>query len=62
VRIAPSLGTLGFAEGSVPTPHGSVRVRVEGGAVTIESPVPGVLVHADGSEEEFAAGSATATL
>jgi alpha-L-rhamnosidase len=62
VRVAPSLGTLGFAEGSVPTPHGSVRVRVEGRAVTIESPVAGVLVHGDGSEEEFAAGSVTATL
>ena len=62
VRVAPSLGTLGFVEGSVPTPHGSVLVRVEGETVTIESPVPGVLLHADGSEEEFAAGSVTATL
>ncbi|MFF1635841.1 alpha-L-rhamnosidase N-terminal domain-containing protein [Leifsonia sp. NPDC058248] len=62
VRVAPSLGPLGFAEGSVPTPHGSVRVRVEGGTVAIESPLPGILVHTDGSEEEFAAGSVTSTL
>ncbi|WP_223693452.1 alpha-L-rhamnosidase-related protein [Leifsonia poae] len=56
VRVAPALGTLGWAEGAVPTPHGSVVVRVADGTVTVDSPVPGTLVHSDGREEGFAAG------
>ena len=39
VRVAPRLGALDWAEGSVPTPHGPVRVRAERGGVRIESPV-----------------------
>ncbi|MFF1571471.1 alpha-L-rhamnosidase N-terminal domain-containing protein [Leifsonia sp. NPDC058292] len=62
VRIAPSLGPLGLVEGSAPTPHGSVLVRVEDGVVSVESPVDGVLVHADGTEETFAAGRFSSAL
>lgn len=57
VRVAPALGTLGRAEGAVPTPHGYVHVTVDGGAVSVESPVPVVFVHADGREESLPAGS-----
>lgn len=61
-RVAPALGTLERASGAVPTPHGYVRVDVEGSAVTVSSPVPVVFVHADGSEEELAAGDHALTL
>lgn len=57
VRVAPSLGTLGRAEGSVPTPSGFVHVGVEGGSVSVTSPVQIVFVHPDGSEEKLPAGT-----
>lgn len=55
-RVAPALGTLGFAEGSVPTPFGSIQVRVDATSVTIESPVPVVAVAPDGTETSLPAG------
>ena len=39
-RIAPRLGGLAWARGSVPTPHGLLRVDARRDAVTIDSPVP----------------------
>ena len=43
-RIAPRLGDLAWAKGSVPTPHGPIQVHVTAGkGVTIDSPVPLIL-------------------
>lgn len=42
-RIAPRLGKLQWAKGSVPTPHGLIHVSVNGNAVEIDSPIPVVL-------------------
>jgi hypothetical protein len=39
-RLAPHLGELAWARGSVPTPHGLIHVEVTKGAVTVDSPVP----------------------
>ena len=38
-RIAPRLGSLAWAEGTVPTPHGLVSVRAEPDRVVVDSPV-----------------------
>jgi hypothetical protein len=43
VRVAPRLGSVAWAEGKIPTPHGLVSVRATRKAVTIDSPVPVVL-------------------
>jgi alpha-L-rhamnosidase len=56
VRVAPRLGRLREAAGAAPTPHGYVEVRVAGSEVEIDSPVPIIVVHADGTETELAAG------
>ncbi|WP_194908692.1 alpha-L-rhamnosidase C-terminal domain-containing protein [Catenulispora rubra] len=40
VRVAPRLGDLDWARGSVPTPHGPVEVRVDDLSVLVDSPVP----------------------
>ena len=42
-RIAPRLGSLAWAEGKVPTPHGLISVRAEPGMVSVDSPVPMVV-------------------
>jgi alpha-L-rhamnosidase len=39
-RIAPRLGSLAWAEGKVPTPHGLIRVRADKAGVTVDSPIP----------------------
>jgi len=39
-RIAPRLGALEWAKGTVPTPHGLISVNAEPGKVTVDSPVP----------------------
>ncbi|HEU5012079.1 MAG TPA: family 78 glycoside hydrolase catalytic domain [Roseiflexaceae bacterium] len=54
-RIAPRLGRIKWAKGSVPTPHGLLTVEVSAGAVTIDSPVPVILDH-DGQSRELPAG------
>lgn len=41
--IAPRLGPLAWAKGSVPTPHGLIRVEVDGQHVRVYSPVPVIL-------------------
>jgi hypothetical protein len=42
-RIAPRLGRLASARGSVPTPHGLISVEVSAKSLTIDSPVPIIL-------------------
>jgi hypothetical protein len=42
-RIAPRLGRLKWVRGSVPTPHGWIRVEVSAETATIDSPVPIIL-------------------
>jgi hypothetical protein len=39
-HIAPRLGSLSWATGAVPTPHGLIHVDVRADAVVVESPVP----------------------
>ena len=46
-RVAPRLGRLKSATGSVPTPHGLVSVEATPDSVTVNSPVP-VLVELEG--------------
>jgi hypothetical protein len=38
-RIAPRLGRLAWARGSVPTPHGLIHVDVSGDTIRLDSPV-----------------------
>jgi hypothetical protein len=42
-RIAPRLGRLNWARGSVPTPHGLITVEVTADSVRVDSPVPVVV-------------------
>ena len=46
-RIAPRLGRLAWARGSVPTPHGLISVEAGAESVTIDSPVP-IIVELEG--------------
>jgi hypothetical protein len=55
-RIAPRLGRLAWAKGTVPTPHGLLQVEVTGEHVMIDSPVS-VIVELPGQPaRELAAG------
>jgi hypothetical protein len=55
-RIAPRLGSLAWARGSVPTPHGLLHVEASRIAVTLDSPVP-VILDLPGQElQRLAAG------
>jgi len=62
VRIAPRLGRLRECAGAVPTPPGLVEVRISGAEAQINSPVPIVVVHEDGTETELVAGQYRATI
>jgi alpha-L-rhamnosidase len=62
VRVAPRPGRLREAAGAVPTPHGLIEVRISGAEAEIDSPVPLVVVHEDGTETELAAGQHRATI
>jgi len=42
-RVAPRLGSLAWAKGSVPTPHGLITVHATAEQVTVDSPVPFIL-------------------
>lgn len=55
-RIRPAYGVAAHVEGSHPTVHGPIRVSVSGRSATVSSPVPFVLVDADGGERRFEAG------
>jgi hypothetical protein len=39
-EVAPALGSLDWAEGVVPTPHGPLRIEVRPAELVIDSPVP----------------------
>ncbi len=54
-RIAPRLGELAWAKGSVPTPHGLIHVDITRERVRIDSPVP-VVLSLPGRELRLAAG------
>ena len=55
-RIAPHLGALQWAKGSVPTPHGLIHVSVKGAVVEFDSPVPVVLELPNQPAQCFPAG------
>lgn len=55
-RIAPRLGRLSWARGTVPTPHGPIRVSVESGLLTIDSPVPVIVDLKDQRARDLPAG------
>ncbi len=42
-RVAPRLGSLQWAKGKAPTPHGLIAVRATADIVSIDSPVPVIL-------------------
>jgi hypothetical protein len=56
VRVAPRLGSLAWAEGKVPTPHGLVSVRATAEGITIDSPVPVILDLQGQPPQELPAG------
>ncbi|MFE3033068.1 alpha-L-rhamnosidase N-terminal domain-containing protein [Streptomyces canus] len=56
VRIAPRPGSIDRLSGTVPTPHGLVRVDIDAGKVSIDSPVPVHFVALDGSGQTAPAG------
>ena len=55
-RIAPRLGRLAWARGTVPTPHGLLTVEVTANAVTVDSPMPIVLDFDDKPSHTLPAG------
>lgn len=55
-RIAPRLGSLSWAKGRVPTPHGLISVEVDQHGIQIDTPIP-VRVELEGREaQELAPG------
>jgi alpha-L-rhamnosidase len=62
VRVAPRPGRLQELAGAAPTPHGLVEVRITGAQAVIDSPVPVLVVHEDGTETELPAGSHRVTV
>jgi hypothetical protein len=55
-RIAPRLGRLGWARGSVPTPHGLISVEASAEGVRIDSPVPIMVDLRDQPPRDYGAG------
>lgn len=55
-RIAPRLGELAWAKGTVPTPHGLLAVEVDTENIIINSPVPFILDLEGKTEQHIAAG------
>jgi hypothetical protein len=55
-RIAPRLGRLACAKGSVPTPFGMIEVEVRDGRVMLNSPVPFVVEMEGREAQAFEAG------
>ena len=54
-RIAPRLGDLAWARGTVPTPFGPLTVEAKGDHVSVDSPVPFVLDRGDGAPTQHPA-------
>ncbi|MGC3993618.1 MAG: alpha-L-rhamnosidase N-terminal domain-containing protein [Propionicimonas sp.] len=55
-RVAPRPGSLDWLSGTVPTPHGYVRVDVRDSHVAVDSPVPVTFVALSGVEAALPAG------
>jgi hypothetical protein len=55
-RIAPRLGRLREAAGAVPTPYGTLEIRITGNDAWIDSPVPLRVVPETGQEQELPPG------
>ena len=55
-RIAPRLGQLAWAKGTVPTPHGLITVSVDMNTVTVDSPIPVIVEIAGQSPRHLEAG------
>ena len=62
VHVAPRPGAIDRLSGTVPTPHGLVRVDVDGEEVSVDSPVPVRFEARDGSRTTAPAGRSTFTL
>ncbi|MCB0071175.1 MAG: hypothetical protein KDE20_06935, partial [Caldilineaceae bacterium] len=58
-HIAPRLGDLAWAKGSVPTPHGLIHVDARAAGVTVTSPVPVVVDLPGRAPHHLAAGTHT---
>ena len=58
-RVAPRLGDLTWAKGSVPTPHGLIHVDARAERVTVESPVPVIVELPGRAPQHLAAGTHT---
>lgn len=56
-RVAPAFGTTGRFSGAHPTVHGPIEVGVDGTRASVTSPVPFVLVDAEGREHRFEPGT-----
>ncbi|NLF02637.1 MAG: alpha-L-rhamnosidase, partial [Anaerolineales bacterium] len=55
-RIAPRLGSLAWARGRVPTPHGMISLELDAHWLVLETPVPVILELEDGVQMELQAG------
>lgn len=55
-RIAPRLGGLAWAKGTVPTPHGLITVEAAPDKVLVDAPVPVILELAGAAPRTLAAG------
>ena len=55
-RIAPHLGRLDWAKGTVPTPHGLIEVEATPDKVLVDSPVPVIVEFAGAAPRTFEAG------
>ena len=58
-RVAPRLGRLKRARGTVPTPHGLLSVEVSDNSVTMDSPIPVLLDLQGQPPRELPAGRGT---
>lgn len=56
-RVAPAFGVVDSFSGSVPCRHGLIEVRVVGSHVEVVSPIPVLLVDADGGAHDLPAGT-----
>jgi alpha-L-rhamnosidase len=62
VNVAPRPGVVERLAGAVPTPHGLVRVAVNGADVEVDSPIPVHFTARDGSRASAPAGRSRFTL
>ena len=62
VQVAPRPGAIERVAGAVPTPHGLIRVEVEHGQVTVDSPVPVRFVSLSAEKSSAAVGHSEFTL